>query len=607
MDLLAYLRILRRRWTLILAVVAVGAILGTGSALLDSAATDDDGGSYHKATHVLFLDTFESTDGTTVQSLDQVAVLATGSDMRDRLGEQLDREGQSAVERVLMRANSITSTLEITAAATNAREAEQIADTFAEELLASLTAREETRYEEDRDRILARLDQIQADIDDFDAQLANPDLPNSTVIEAQRDGLVNQYRTTYEEFQQLAERGAPVPPLSTLEIAEAVPIGSGEYQERLRRGQLGEQITRVDASASADDDEASDGFGSTSAAFEGPVARGVLGAFLGLLGGVGLALLAERLDRRIRSRDEVEEAFGAPLLAQVPTLSKAQRRENEVVSFTSPLSRVAEAHRAVRSALLFRQAADEAPAGGNGRGSGAGVEAAFLGSEGSGDEGPLVVLVTSPGSSEGKTTTTANLAAVFAEAGNTVLAVNCDFRRPTLHLQLGAADEPRRTLDTAIPGVTLVSSVVSDPAANPAKVIAAQRQVVDATRDRFDVVLLDTAPLLTTNDAIELVSSVDAVLLVAQPNVTTVDGALRAREMLERVHAPVVGVLLVADDSVSSDAYYYYSSRQLPNEPSGAKTEVRPRDKTSARETDRLLFSAESAATLWRASPKPSS
>ena len=118
-------------------------------------------------------------------------------------------------------------------------------------------------------------------------------------------------------------------------------------------------------------------------------------------------------------------------------------------------------------------------------------------------------MITSASPGEGKTTTTANLAAVFAEAGSSVLVVNCDFRRPTIHRYFGVEDEPRRVHETGIGGVKIVTNVLSDPRSNPAQVVAAQRQVVAAARGRFDVILLDTAPLLTANDAVELVSSAD--------------------------------------------------------------------------------------------------
>src|SRR4029079_5550916 len=95
---------------------------------------------------------------------------------------------------------------------------------------------------------------------------------------------------------------------------------------------------------------------------------------------------------------------------------------------------------------------------------------------------------------EGKPNPSANLAAVFAEAGASVLIVNCDFRRPTIHRLLNVEDVPRTVQSTSIPGVKIVTNVLADANANPSQVVAAQRQVIAAARQRFDVIILDTAP-----------------------------------------------------------------------------------------------------------------
>src|SRR5437763_8347434 len=116
------------------------------------------------------------------------------------------------------------------------------------------------------------------------------------------------------------------------------------------------------------------------------------------------------------------------------------------------MSRPAEASRAVRSSLLFKRATlldgqETAPT--NLAGSAAEVGPLF---EPTSYE-PFVIMVTSAAPREGKTTTSANLAAVFAEAGSSVLVINCDFRRPTIHKYFDVEDEPRRVHDTPIPGV----------------------------------------------------------------------------------------------------------------------------------------------------------
>jgi Mrp family chromosome partitioning ATPase len=172
-------------------------------------------------------------------------------------------------------------------------------------------------------------------------------------------------------------------------------------------------------------------------------------------------------------------------------------------------------------------------------------------------------MVTSASPREGKTSTSANLAAVFAEAGASVLIVNCDFRRPMIHRLLNVEDLPRTVQSTSIPGVKVVTNVLADPNANPAQVVAAQRQVIAAARERFDVIILDTAPILTANDAVEVVGSADLVLLIARAEVTTSDKAERMMEVLIRLEAPIGGVVLVASSEAPTDYYYYYQRNRV--------------------------------------------
>jgi Mrp family chromosome partitioning ATPase len=142
------------------------------------------------------------------------------------------------------------------------------------------------------------------------------------------------------------------------------------------------------------------------------------------------------------------------------------------------------------------------------------------------------------------------------------LIVNCDFRRPTIHQHFGVEDIPRTVQSTKVPNLKIVTNVLNDPTANPAQIVAAQRQVVAAARQRFQVIILDTAPMLTANDAIEAAAVVDLVLLVARASVTTSDRAERSMEILTRLEAPLAGVVLVASEQPSNDYYYYYQRAQ---------------------------------------------
>jgi Mrp family chromosome partitioning ATPase/capsular polysaccharide biosynthesis protein len=600
MDLLSYLRILRRRWLLIAVVAVVGVALGAGTALANSSSTGG-GGSYYKATNLLFLDTSGnqgsngSNQSSSFTNLEQDALLVTSGDVPKRVGSKLGGNGRDLANHVITEANTGTNTLAVTAIGRNSGDAEQLANTFATELLNSISAKQQAAYNAQRDKLTQRITSLQQQINTLDAQAAGS--PGNSAIPAERNGVVGDLQLAYTNFQQLADQGAPTAPLSSIESAQAVPIARAEYDSRLGLGEQGQNVQTVDPNnPSATTSIAT----SSNSTFQGPVSRGVLGGFLGLIAGIGLALVAERLDRRLRSRADIEDAYGVPVLAEVPVLGKLQQEHNEVVSYTSPLSRTAEAHRAVRSALVFQHLGRAAAATqGNGEQGVTDGEAPTIWHDRR-DGSALVVLVGSAVSNEGKTTTTANLAAVFAESGASVLAVNCDFRRPTLHRYLGAADEPRKVLKTTVPGVTLVSGVLTDSAANPAHVIASQREVIAAAREQFDVVLLDTAPLTTTNDAFEIMAAVDAVVLVARPDVTTSDAAERARELLERVHAPVIGVVLVAEETIAADTYYYYSSSRVTRE--SAPAESAAADASEPSEED--IFGDEPTAEQPKVSPE---
>jgi capsular exopolysaccharide synthesis family protein len=283
----------------------------------------------------------------------------------------------------------------------------------------------------------------------------------------------------------------------------------------------------------------------------GATTRALLGGIIGFGLGAGLVLLLDRFDSRLRRRADVETVTGLSVLAEIPPLTRQQQHSQEVVAHTQHRSRSAEAYRVIRGAMLFDLSAHNTPR--------------------PNPEGATVVMVTSPNPAEGKTTTVANLAAVLAEGGFRVLVINCDFRRPQLQRYLladpsennGAPSEVARVgsvvvTDTIIDRVRLVSGLgENDPDANPLDVVAMQRKVIQATRSSFDMILLDTAPLLTTNDASELLSETDQVLLVVRAGKTKVEAARRVVEVLNRFNAPVIGIVM-NDSTEAQMAQYYY-------------------------------------------------
>jgi Mrp family chromosome partitioning ATPase/capsular polysaccharide biosynthesis protein len=503
----------------------------------------------------LVLDTTGSSNGfqSAFTNLDQIAILTTTGEVPNNVAKKLGttEPGGQLAERIVTLTNGVTNTLDITAVAPSGPDAVRLADTFSSELMADLTKRDSDRYQKLRDSLNQRITNLQGQVRTFAAQIAAN--PSDGVAQASFSSATTELGQTLSDFGSLTAAGPPATRLSVLESAQSVPIGSAEYGSRLSLGQLGQNHLSANNNT-----QGSAGVISTSSSstFKGPVSRGLLGALLGFLAGIGLALLLERLDHRIRTRDEAESAFGIPVLAEVPIVQD-EGKAHEIASFANPMSRSAEAFRAVRSSLLFQRASmldgEQPPR----------ASIPVFGADGPafvdpGAHEPFVIMVTSAAPQEGKTTTTANLAAVFAEAGSSVLVINCDFRRPTIHKYFGVEDEPRRVHDTMIPGVKLVTNVLTDPNSNPAQVLAAQRSVVAAAHGRFDVILIDTAPLLSANDAVELVGSADIVLIAARGGATTTDEAAHATDLLTRLEAPLGGVVLAMKHEAKSNYYYYY-------------------------------------------------
>ena len=204
----------------------------------------------------------------------------------------------------------------------------------------------------------------------------------------------------------------------------------------------------------------------------------------------------------------------------------------------SPLSGVADAYRGLRTSIGLMWLANESETG---------------------RTEPRTLIVASPGPNEGKSTTDANLAAAYAEMGKSVIVVDLDFRRQRLHKFLGAdaephlanigtLSEPRVDLDsitqsTSIPGVRFIGSATPD--STPAEATVAGRATILAAQASCDIVIIDTPPLLLTNDTFDLLDFADAVLLLVRDGRTKTTALARASPQLRRLDAPVLGIALI--------------------------------------------------------------
>jgi receptor protein-tyrosine kinase len=274
-----------------------------------------------------------------------------------------------------------------------------------------------------------------------------------------------------------------------------------------------------------------------------PLRDGVLAAVLGLLLGIGLALLIERLDDAVYTKEDAEEAAGVPVLAMVPLLPGWRPKDGAyLVAREDPKSPVTESYRALRTALQFTAH----------------------------DGGFTTILVTSPSTAEGKSSTAANLGVVMAGLNQRTVVVDCDLRRPRLSEFLNV-DQVAGFTNVLVDDLSLAEAVqpVSDIAnlfvltsgaipPNPAELLGSAKatRLFNRLRETFDIVIIDSPPLLPVADGLILSKSTDATLLVAASGGTDKGALQRAAELLAQVNARHVGVVL---NEVTRRAGYGYS------------------------------------------------
>jgi polysaccharide biosynthesis transport protein len=286
----------------------------------------------------------------------------------------------------------------------------------------------------------------------------------------------------------------------------------------------------------------------TSPSSPKPARDGALGLAAGLLVGLGLAFARDNLDEALSSKEGAESLGGAPVLAIVPTVTSWKKRKNALlVSASNPMSPPAEAYRSLRTALKFTRQERKLKS----------------------------LLVTSPAADEGKTSTTANLGVVFAQAGERVVLVSCDLRRPRLGQFFGFDEQVgftsvllgEQSLEQALRPVSGYESLWVLPAGpippNPAELLSEPktREIFASLAESFDLVLVDSPPLLPVTDAVVLSKQVDGTLLVVAPGQTKRVTLRRSAEKLAQVNAPVVGMILngVAEQSGYRYGYGYYA------------------------------------------------
>jgi len=268
----------------------------------------------------------------------------------------------------------------------------------------------------------------------------------------------------------------------------------------------------------------------------------LLALIIGLTLGIGLAFFLEYLDNTIKTPEEVERYLKIPFLGVVGTFppDATETTKKEIIAHTAPRSTIAEAFRTIRTNLLFS----------------------------SPDQEKRVFLVTSASPQEGKTVLTANIAISFAQTGKTVLLVDADLRKPRIHELFGVerssglsnylVGQETTIRTTEIPNLKLLTSGTLPP--NPAELINSQKMkdFIQMAKERFEIIILDSPPVLSVADAAILSNLVDGVIFVVKASTTPRPPIQHALHQLTEVNARIFGCILNAVDFEKEN--YYYST-----------------------------------------------
>ena len=507
----------------------------------------------------------------------EAAKTIPGSDPNELLGE------------VSVSQSGATDILSITGTGPDPARARDVANAFAKAYIENRRQYAVASLKTASDELQTKLTDLQNQISTYDAQIGDGGLaPGATsTITAPSGGL-----------------SSPTPPIANPTPPSGVDNGAQPTNnETLKAARYAaatqyatlfdrQQEIQVDMSLKRGEAELIAEAGTAGAPFSPkPKRDGVLGGFVGLLLGLGIAFVREQLDDRIRSSEDAERANGLPVLAELPVDAAAAKHPDDLVVLTTPHGLLAESTRSLRTSLAFLAI-----------------------------EGPLRrIVVTSPGPGDGKSMLAANLGVVYAQAGCRTIVVSSDLRRPRIDAMFGitpggdglttmltqsVATEHHNgngnggvSVDPAPPLISLRSTLVDGLSflstgplpPNPAELLGSRRMdaILDALNQIADVVILDSPPLLAVTDAAVLAAKSDAVLIVNARGATKRGAARKARQLLEASGVRVTGLVLNKVNR-SSSSYHGYEGYYQEQTKSKRRSRRRMRGKEARAQREKV-------------------
>lgn len=540
--------VLRRRWPLLVITTVVGLVAGAVSARFASSGQVE---QVYTASQVVVAN--PNSGASPLIPQDELKV--TRGPVPVRAAELLGRPGDAAelAARIDTEFDTESSSITISSNDADPDAAQERVQAFTTAFLDITNTKLQAESRRQLDTLRADLASAEQELATFDAtypQLSQPGavVPNDPATQAllaQRAELVRRADDLEAQIRQ-----------QDLQISRTAPYES-----------LGPEKPRPAAT------------GLVNVPTSAPVRAGLLGLLGLLLGGVA-AMVIERVNRRIDTREELAEVLDLPILAEIGHLRERRRAHDP--DGTLLLDGVwAEPYRRVRSAIQFVRAT--APAAPGDPSAPAGPAAA--------PGPPQVFLITSTSPGEGKSTTVALTGQALAEVGVPTVVIGGDFRRPEVDRLLGVPRDPslrdlarmdpdRPTIDDVVRPSRFANLYVAPAGRGTREVaglIGAAREVAAEARARGATVLFDSSPLQAANDTIDLLSAVDRVILVVRAGRSTEAGLLDAVDTLRRMGTPILGVVLIGTQAGRQQSYYYdyYSPVDEPNGTAGPSNGTR--------------------------------